>query len=265
MVSLTLTRTPICCSTFLYSKTPPTSTLTNLNKKPFYPNIDYKNITHRVLHINKRNVNRGVLICRAGLSEDAPFVVAIATSMLSSLFLATPATNEEDAETVVDSTDTRFGVMGIISFIPFFNWLSWVFAWLDTGKRQYAVYAIVYLLPYLRSNLSLSPEESWLPITSIIFCIVHVQLEASIRYGDLQGFQFFNMAAKNLSSMTKNKANSFEGHQEMSKEERKGENKNLPHAEEQSRNDIRQWRVPQKPSENPEDLTGDGDDDKSKH
>ena len=27
---------------------------------------------------------------------------------------------------------------------------SWVFAWLDTRKTRYAVYAFVYLLPYLR-------------------------------------------------------------------------------------------------------------------
>ncbi|GAV68717.1 hypothetical protein CFOL_v3_12220 [Cephalotus follicularis] len=40
--------------------------------------------------------------------------------------------------------------MGIVSVIPFFNWLSWVFAWLDTGKRRYVVYSLVYLFPYLR-------------------------------------------------------------------------------------------------------------------
>ncbi|KAF3522530.1 hypothetical protein F2Q69_00048794 [Brassica cretica] len=77
-------------------------------------------------------------------------------------------------------------MMGIISFIPYFNWLSWVFAWLDTRKTRYAVYAFVYLLPYLSSNLSISPEESWLPITSIVLGIIHVQLEASIANGDVQ-------------------------------------------------------------------------------
>jgi len=31
-----------------------------------------------------------------------------------------------------------------------FCWQSWVFAWLDTGKRRYAIYSLVYLAPYLR-------------------------------------------------------------------------------------------------------------------
>ncbi|KAI9174403.1 hypothetical protein LWI28_016797 [Acer negundo] len=257
---LSLTLTPISSSTFPCSRTPPpTSTLTTNLNKPFYY---YHH--HQIDENNNNNRAKGLLICRAGLlSDDGPFIVAIGSSMLSSLFLATPDKDDDDAETVVGFTDTRFGVMGIISFIPFFNWLSWVFAWLDTQERRYAVYAIVYLLPYLRSNLSLSPEESWLPIASIIFCILHVQLEASIRNGDLQGFQLFNMVAKQLSSVTKTKANHSKGRQEMTKEERKGEDMNLPQAKEQSSNDIRQWRVPQKPSEHPEDLNGDGDNDKS--
>lgn len=28
----------------------------------------------------------------------------------------------------------------------------------------------------IRSNLSLSPEESWLPIVSILLCIIHIQV-----------------------------------------------------------------------------------------
>lgn len=62
--------------------------------------------------------------CRAEFSDDAPYVIAIGTCMLSSLVLATPASKEEDADSVLDSTtDSRFAVMGIISFIPYFNWL----------------------------------------------------------------------------------------------------------------------------------------------
>eukprot|EP00252_Welwitschia_mirabilis_P000219 TRINITY_DN10206_c0_g1_i1.p1 TRINITY_DN10206_c0_g1~~TRINITY_DN10206_c0_g1_i1.p1 ORF type:complete len:218 (-),score=37.74 TRINITY_DN10206_c0_g1_i1:335-892(-) len=87
--------------------------------------------------------------------------------------------------------DMRFAAMGIISFIPFFNWLSWVFAWLDTGRQRYLVYALVYLAPYINSELSLSPEDSWLPIASILACILHIQLEISIKNGELQDFQLF--------------------------------------------------------------------------
>nr|XP_034894979.1 uncharacterized protein LOC118033946 [Populus alba] len=133
--------------------------------------------------------------------------------MLSSLLLPNTVTKDEEAESYsgIATTDTRFAVMGVISFIPYFNWLSWVFAWLDTGKRRYAIYSLVYLAPYLRSNMSLSPEESWLPIASIIFGIVHVQLEASIKNGDVHGFQSFSEAAKFLPSLTKKKDVSFAG------------------------------------------------------
>lgn len=137
--------------------------------------------------------------------------LAIGACILNSLIFPVPPPPEDvDSESLIDSTDTRFAAMGIISFIPFFNWMSWVFAWLDTGKRRYAVYAIVYLAPYVRSNLSISPEESWLPIASILLCIIHVQLEASIKNGDIQGFQVLNEAAKHLSSIRKNSKNSEE-------------------------------------------------------
>ncbi|XP_047319417.1 uncharacterized protein LOC124922753 [Impatiens glandulifera] len=136
---------------------------------------------------------------RAELSFDAPFAAAIGGCIINSfVFPIAPSQEEEEAESLIDTTDARFAVMGIISFIPYFNWMSWVFAWLDTGEARYAVYAIVYLAPYLRSNLSLSPEDSWLPIASIILCIMHIQLEVSIKNGDIQGFQMFQKAGKHL-------------------------------------------------------------------
>ncbi|KAF8030573.1 hypothetical protein BT93_E2875 [Corymbia citriodora subsp. variegata] len=194
--------------------------------------------------------------CRAELSPDAPIAAAIGACMLSSLVLpASAGSGDEEDGTVMDSTDARFAVMGIVSFIPYFNWLSWVFAWLDTGKRRYAVYALVYLAPYLRSNLSLSPEESWLPIASILFCIVHVQLEASIRNGDIEGFQLFNEAAKLFSSLSGKK----DDHQGFSESKRK--HMNLPSSDTQARNEIQQWDVPRRPSRDEEHTNGDWDDD----
>ncbi|XP_050377876.1 uncharacterized protein LOC126795096 [Argentina anserina] len=178
---------------------------------------------------------------RAEFSHDAPFAAAIGACVLSSLVLppVTAPADDPDAGSGIDSTDARFAVMGVVSFIPYFNWLSWVFAWLDTGKRRYAVYALAYLTPYIRSNLNLSPEESWLPIASIVFCIIHIQLEASIKNGDLRGFQFFNEAAKHMPSMTKKR----DGHQGASEKGRERENKNLPFGQEQSRNEIAGWGV----------------------
>lgn len=69
----------------------------------------------------QRRVRDGT--CRAELSHDAPFAAAIGASMLSSLILPVPASSEEDGDAALDTTDARFAVMGIISFIPYFNWL----------------------------------------------------------------------------------------------------------------------------------------------
>lgn len=97
---------------------------------------------------HQRRIRKGA--CRAELSQDAPFAIAIGACMLNSLVFPITSGTDDDGDTVIDSTDARFAVMGIISFIPYFNWLSWVFAWMDTGKRRYIIYSIVYLAPYLR-------------------------------------------------------------------------------------------------------------------
>ncbi|KAA3457014.1 zinc finger matrin-type protein [Gossypium australe] len=111
------------------------------------------------------------------------------------------------------------------------------------------------------SNFSLSPEDSWLPIASILFCIVHVQLEASIRNGDLQGFQIFSEAAKHLSSRSREEDEHFKGYNEPEKRE----HRNLPDAEEHSRNEIPHWGIPKRPSQHHEQLNDLEDDGKSEH
>ncbi|KAJ0779050.1 hypothetical protein HanPI659440_Chr06g0222291 [Helianthus annuus] len=185
---------------------------------------------HQSLINQKRRIRKGR--CKAALTHDAPFVVAMGACVLNSLVFPLPMSpnDDEESNSVIDSADARFAVMGIISFIPYFNWMSWVFAWMDTGDKRYVVYAIVYLAPYLRSNLSLSPDESWLPIASIILCILHIQLEASIKNGDLQNFPLLNR-----------KKDSRISEQETRKDER-----NLPSANDEPRNKIRYWGIPKK-------------------
>lgn len=253
-ITLSLTST----TTRLYLNPPLLPSLSNLKKLP------HKNPNQ------KKKLRKRLLTCRAEFANDATFAAAIGACMLTSLVLPLTADPDNDnADNDNDSafglSDARFTVMGIISFIPYFNWLSWVFALLDTGKRRYAVYAIVYLAPYIRSNMLLSPDESWLPIASIVFCIIHVQLEASIKNGDIQGFKFFSNAEKQLSSMTKKKDHS-KGHEGISEEGRKAEDINLLSDEEQSRNEIRRWGVPKKPSRDGEHSNGDWyDDEERKH
>lgn len=158
----------------------------------------------KLKRIGNQGCRRGRNLCRAELVHDAPFAAAIGACVLTSLVapIHSMGSEDEDGSGAIDSTDARFAVMGIIGFIPYFNWLSWVFAWLDTNRPRYLVYSIVYLAPYLRTNLSLSPDESWLPIASILLCIIHIQLEASIRNGDFDGFAFFNEASKLISPFT---------------------------------------------------------------
>ncbi|XP_021757747.1 uncharacterized protein LOC110722761 isoform X2 [Chenopodium quinoa] len=204
-------------------------------------------------------------MCRAELQQDAPFAIAIGACVLNSLlFSDTAVSSPEDEDAAVSSTDARFTVMTIIGFIPYFNWLSWIFALMDTGKRRYAVYALVYLAPYFRTNLSLSPEESWLPIASIVLCVIHIQLEASIRSGDLDGFNFFNKAAKSRGLAKKH--DHIKHPEEMQEEARGKGNMKLPLGQ-QSRDEIRKWRVTRKPSQDIEHVGDDaGDqDDKMQH
>ncbi|WVZ86880.1 hypothetical protein U9M48_033598 [Paspalum notatum var. saurae] len=164
---------------------------------------------------------RQALACRADLQQDAPFAAAMGACVLASLVLPPPRPRGEAGEDVEEeeggfgATDTRMGVMGIISFLPYFNWLSWIFAWLDSGRRRYLVYAAVYLAPYLRTNFILSPDESWLPIASIFICILHIQLEAGIRSGDIESFNerawklIFPSAAKEKGGRQGNKRDSI--------------------------------------------------------
>ncbi|WCJ26613.1 hypothetical protein M5689_008418 [Euphorbia peplus] len=220
------------------------------------PKLNRRN-PNKIIGYSRKMIKRNG-VCRAELSRDAPFAAAIGACMLSSLILPNNVDDDEE-DSGSDFADARLTAMAIISFIPYFNWLSWIFAWLDTGKRRYAVYALVYLAPYVRSNMSLSPEESWLPIASIVLGIIHVQIETSIKNGDLEGFQLFGEAANSVSSMIKRKEQSKD-HQGSSVQDGQ-EHGSLPSAIDQLRNEIGQWEVPRKPRKHPEHSNGDWEDD----
>lgn len=190
---------------------------------------------------NLRRLRNGT--CRAEFANDVPYAAAIGACILSSWAFPTTYSEDDDGESPIDSADARFAVMGIISIIPYFNWMSWVFAWLDTGKPRYAVYALVYLAPYLSTNLSLSPEDSLLPIASILLCIFHIQLEAFQKDGDFRVLDKFTETTsigrkKNVTMSKKEEFNL----------------KKLPSADE-----IKRSEISRRP-ENPEHLNEDGED-----
>ncbi|KAL3331564.1 hypothetical protein AABB24_035078, partial [Solanum stoloniferum] len=197
--------------------------------------------------LNLRRLRNGT--CRAEFANDVPYAAAIGACILSSWVFPTTYTEEDDGVSTIDSADARFAVMGIISFIPYFNWMSWVFAWLDTGKPRYAVYALVYLAPYLSTNLSLSPEDSFLPIASILLCIFHIQLEAFQKDGNFQVLDKFTGTGTSIAGKKDVR---------MSEKEETYDLKKLASADEK-----RRWEISRRP-ENPEHLNEDGEDPSSR-
>ncbi|MCO5548438.1 hypothetical protein L7F22_001894 [Adiantum nelumboides] len=143
-----------------------------------------------------RTTNRGV--CRSELLQDAPFVAAIGACILSSLVLQKKE-EDQSSSAPLGEDDVRNGAVTIISFIPLFNWLGWVFAWLDTKDQRYLLYASVYLAPYVRTGFSLSTDENWLLILSYFACIAHVQLEInSLSVGGESGKTSLQDGLRNL-------------------------------------------------------------------
>jgi len=78
--------------------------------KPYPPISNFRNTNHT---------------CKALFTDDAPFAAAIGACMFTSLLLPVAASPEddEDADSAATTTDARLAVMGILSFIPYFNWL----------------------------------------------------------------------------------------------------------------------------------------------
>ncbi|KAJ9549673.1 hypothetical protein OSB04_022216 [Centaurea solstitialis] len=247
-----------------------TTTPTLPKLKPLFTLHHHHHPHHSYTNFNQKQRITRKGRCRAALAHEAPFVVAIGACVLNSLAFPLPVGphDEEDGDSVIDSADARFAVMGIISFIPYFNWMSWVFAWMDTGDKRYALYAIVYLAPYLRAfsrtimvlivtacdcrtNLSISPDESWLPIASILLCIIHIQLEASIKNGDLQ---LFNGALRNTSSKKDDK---------ISEQGTRKDEQSLPSPH--LRNNIRNWGIPKKPAQQADHHLNEEEEEEKKH
>lgn len=69
------------------------------------------------------------VICRAEFSQEAPLATAIGACILSSFVFPVAKRvedkeeEEEEENSAIVSTDMRLAAMGIISFIPYFNWL----------------------------------------------------------------------------------------------------------------------------------------------
>ena len=52
--------------------------------------------------------------------------------------------------------------------------------YLSSIHRHHYVILTIILHLVIRSNLSLSPDESWLPIVSILICIAHIQVSSLV-------------------------------------------------------------------------------------
>ncbi|GJP35775.1 hypothetical protein CLOM_g20302 [Closterium sp. NIES-68] len=183
---------------------------------PFYCHI-HRPITSglRPPPLSHQPRRRPIAVCQVSLVDDGPFVAAIATSIalsaaplvLPSLPLLSGRAGKEDdddaaaaaaaallaagvgvgdgkggaegeeAEGGMSLGELRAGVMTVVSLIPFFNWLCWVLAWIDSRDVKYILFAAVYAAPYARGGLTLAMDGHWLPLFSIAACALHVQVD----------------------------------------------------------------------------------------
>lgn len=126
----------IRCSTILHHHSRPSSKfkvpllLNNNNNSHSYggiglkvkPNTGNSNFLSPLRDRDTRSESRRRRwCCRAVFTDDAPFAAAIGACMLTSLVFPDFVPRED--EEAITSTDARFAVMGIVSFIPYFNWL----------------------------------------------------------------------------------------------------------------------------------------------
>ncbi|GAQ81351.1 hypothetical protein KFL_000780130 [Klebsormidium nitens] len=122
--------------------------------------------------------------------DDAPYAIAIGVTIAvtaAPLIFPVPwsvkaAVDEkkrfDDFNTMGDE-DTKYTAMAVISFLPLFNWLAWVLAWLDSSDPRYALYAAVYLAPWVKSGLNFT--DSWLPLGAVALGAAHVQLDRYVQ------------------------------------------------------------------------------------
>lgn len=84
----------------------------------------------------------------------------------------------------------------------------------------------------------------------VLLTLCYLQLETSIRNGDIQGFRLFSEASNRVSSASGRKDSP-----------KKNEKMNLPSADEQSRKKIQGWGVPKEPLHDNEHPNDDWDED----
>lgn len=79
------------------------------------------------------------------------------------------AVSEEDAEGV------KWGLMSVISCLPIFNWLAWIFAGFEDEERATFYYALATL--YAIPQVSAGFQPNWFSIATLIAGVAHVQVE----------------------------------------------------------------------------------------
>lgn len=169
------------------------STISSSPQRPFLFYFQSKKALTALPGHSRIGNSRNPRALHASLLEDAPFAASILASIAITCapilpFVQRSTVPRKESDSYTDGefslTDVRYGVMTLISFIPIFNWMTWIFAWLDSKDGKYLAFAAVYAAPYLKSGLSVSPEESWLPLASFLACIFHVQADNVVNSGN---------------------------------------------------------------------------------
>ncbi|KAK9793713.1 hypothetical protein WJX73_005632 [Symbiochloris irregularis] len=89
-----------------------------------------------------------------------------------------PRGQAQDAEDE-ESRGVQWGVMSVISFLPLFDWLAWVFAAQEDPERgqEYYTFAFLYALPILTNGL----QQDAFTIAAVLACAAHVQVERIVQ------------------------------------------------------------------------------------
>ncbi|KAL9327831.1 hypothetical protein ACSQ67_002834 [Phaseolus vulgaris] len=216
-------------------------------------------------------------ICSALFTDDAPFAAAIGACMFTSLLLPVSPSPEDDqdADSALTTTDARLAVMGILSFIPYFNWLVCTlpsklfhFALSVTLQSRFSIFCRVGFSrgSILANDVMLSTLLFiWFLISGQTYhcrlkkvgCLLQAFYSASFTFSWKQALEMEIFRGFNYSGMSQ-----ISYHQGSKKEE-----KNLPHAQERSR-DIGGWedsQIPLQPRQHLNEDLEDDDKERNKH
>lgn len=116
-------------------------------------------------------VGRGIL----GLGTGVGILAALTWSGLPVISASNKQKEQRNNVDDEDAIGVKWGVMTLLSFLPLFNWLAWIFAAFEDKDRAsfYYILAILYGAPQLNAGF----QQNWFSVATLLAGILHVQAE----------------------------------------------------------------------------------------